>query len=131
MNRPVLLLGILLVFVCAACTPSSSSSAPVTLPDGNAEAGDALFHKKLGGLPECSSCHSLDGTRGTGPTLLGYGEVAGTRRQGEDATTYTVNSILHPNAYLLPGFSGLMPASYGQLLSKQELADLVAYVLRQ
>jgi hypothetical protein len=63
--------------------------------------------------------------------MQGFGEVAGTRRRGEDAIQYTINSIISPNQYIIAGFSGLMPPAYGQLLSKQELADLVAYVLSQ
>lgn len=123
-------LFMLLVLICAACGPTGSTSETVELPAGDAAAGNTLFHQKIGGLPECSSCHSLDGTRGTGPTLQGFGDVAGTRR-GEDATTYTLNSIINPGQYVVPGFSNLMPAAYGQQLSRQQLADLIEYVLSQ
>lgn len=122
---------IFLVLLCVACGPTGSAGGPVELPPGDAGAGDTLFHQKIGGLPECSSCHSLDGTRGTGPSLQGLSAVAGTRRSGEDATTYTMNSILSPGQYIVPGFSNLMPAAYGQQLSRQQLADLIAYVLSQ
>ena len=123
-----IILIILLAIVCAACGPSGE---PVELPTGDATAGDSLFHHKIGSLPECSSCHSLDGSRGTGPSLQGFGETAGTRRSGQDATTYAMNSILSPGQYIVPGFSNLMPAAYGQELSRQQLADLIAYVLSQ
>ena len=122
---------ILLALICAACGPTGSAGEAVELPAGDAAAGDTLFHQKIGGLSECSSCHSLDGTRDTGPSLQGFGEVAGTRRGGEDATTYTMNSILNPGQYIVPGFSNLMPAAYGQQLSRQQLADLIEYVLSQ
>ena len=126
-----IILIILLALICSACGPSGSANETVDLPAGDAAAGDTLFHQKIGGLPECSTCHSLDGTRGTGPTLQGFGEVAATRRSGEDAITYTMNSILSPGQYVVPGFSNLMPAAYGQQLSRQQLADLIAYVLSQ
>lgn len=122
---------ILLALLCAACGPTGSASEPIELPAGDAAAGDVLFHQKIGSLPECSTCHSLDGTRGTGPTLQGFGDVAGTRRSGEDATTYAMNSILSPGQYVVPGFSNLMPAVYGQELTRQQLADLIEYVLSQ
>ena len=125
------ILIILLALICAACGPTGSASEPVELPEGDAAAGDILFHQKIGELPECSSCHSLDGTRGTAPSLQGIGEAAGTRRSGEDATTYIMNSILSPGQYLVPGFSNLMPAAYGQELTRQQLADLIAYVSSQ
>src|SRR5687768_9501212 len=125
------ILIILLALFCAACGPTAPAGEPVELPNGDPAAGDTLFHQKIGGLPECSSCHSLDGTRSTGPTLQGFGEIAGTRRSGDDATTYTMNSILSPGQYIVPGFSNLMPAAYGQQLSRQQLADLIAYVLSQ
>jgi mono/diheme cytochrome c family protein len=133
MRRTTLI--ILLAMICAACGPAASPNrtpdATPDVPSGDAAAGDTLFHQKIGGLPECSTCHSLDGTRGTGPTLQGYGEIAGSRRGGEDAVTYTMNSIVNPGQYVVPGFSNLMPAAYGQLLSRDQLADLIAYVLDQ
>jgi hypothetical protein len=42
-----------------------------------------------------------------------------------------MNSILSPGQYVVPGFSNLMPAVYGQELSRQQLADLIEYVLSQ
>ncbi|MBK9123119.1 MAG: cytochrome c [Chloroflexi bacterium] len=104
---------------------------PTALPAGDASSGEELFRSRIGNLPECSSCHSLDGSRGTGPTLLGYGEAAGARRSGVSAQAYTVASILEPGDVVTPGFSNIMPSNYGQHLSDQELADLVAYVLSQ
>src|SRR5687768_6176625 len=127
MHRTILI--ILLAMFCAACGPNGSAPATDELPTGDPAAGDALFHEKIGGLPECSSCHSLDGTRGTGPTLQGFGEIAGTRRNGEGNVTYATNSILSPGQYVVPGFSNLMPSVYGQQLSREQLSDLVAYVL--
>jgi cytochrome c oxidase subunit 2 len=122
---------ILLALICAACGPTGSANESTDLPTGDPAAGDTLFHQKIGGLPECSTCHSLDGTRGTGPSLQGFGEIAASRRSGEDAVTYTMNSIVSPGQYVIPGFSNLMPSAYGQQLSRQQLADLIAYVLSQ
>lgn len=121
----------LLALICAACGPTGSAGAPVDLPAGDTGAGNALFHQKIGELPECSSCHSLDGTPGVGPTLQGFGAIADTRRSSQDAITYTMDSIVNPGQVVVPGFSNVMPAAYGQQLSRQQLADLIAYVLSQ
>src|SRR5690606_23515974 len=123
-----IILSFVFALACAACGPTGSN-APIDLPAGDAEAGDLLFHQEIGGLPECSSCHSLDGSRGTGPSLQGIGDVAATRRNGQDATTYIMNSIISPGQYIVPGFSNQMPSAYGQQLSRQQLADLIAYIL--
>lgn len=129
MRRIILI--ILLALICSACGPSGSANEASNLPAGDAATGETLFHQKIGGLPECSSCHSLDGTRGTGPSLQRFGEAAATRRGDQDAVTYAMNSIISPGQMVLPGYSNLMPAAYGQALSRQQLADLVAYVLSQ
>lgn len=47
------------------------------------------------------------------------------------AEAYSVASILQPGDVVTPGYSNIMPSNYGQHLSDQELADLVAYVLSQ
>lgn len=47
-----------------------------------------------------------------------------------DPATYIRLSILSPNAYVVPGFlASLMPQSYGQVFTPEEINDLVAYVL--
>ena len=128
--RPIILI-ILLTLFCSACGPSVSATETVDLPGGDAAAGDTLFHQKIGACRNVRAVHSLDGTRGTGPTLQGFGEAAATRRGGQDAVTYAMNSIISPGQYVAPGFSNLMPAAFGQELNRQQLADLIANVLSQ
>ena len=84
----------------------------------------------------CQSCHSLDGTPGTGPSFQGLwdrvskGEAEFT--SGEklsnllgDATTYNIpenyirTSILDPQAHIVQGYLGSMPSFQGQLKDKQ------------
>lgn len=126
---PVLL--VLSMLVVAGCASDQAPTPRPALPEGSAQRGMSLFETRVGNLPECSSCHSLDGSRGTGPTLLGYGESAGSRRSGQSASEFTVNSILQPGTVITSGFSNIMPSNYSQHLSDQDLADLVAYVLSQ
>jgi hypothetical protein len=45
---------------------------------------------------------------------------------------YLIESILVPNAYVAPGFApNAMPQNFGQRITGQELADLVAYLASQ
>ncbi len=131
MNRKRRALSVLFGLILAACGPQGERVVPTPLPAGDVARGEALFTSPIGSLPECASCHSLDGARGTGPSLLGYGAAAGSRRRGMSAEEYTVASILQPGAFVTSGYSNIMPSNYGQHLSDQDLADLVAYVLSQ
>lgn len=113
--------------VLAAC--SGTAPAPPDLPAGNAESGARLFSQSINGAPACSSCHTLDGTSLTGPSLQGYAERAATRVSGISAEEYTYTSIVQPPAHIVSGFGNLMYNQYGQRLSAQQLADLIAYLL--
>lgn len=93
---------------------------------GTVAAGEALY----AGLG-CTACHSLDGTAGVGPSYLGLGERAAEMLEGYSAEEYVRESILNPCAFVVEGFSCVMPQNYGDQLSPQDLADLVAFTLAQ
>jgi nitric oxide reductase subunit C len=95
--------------------------------DDGVSRGKAVFN----GVGACSSCHSLapDAVL-VGPSLAGVGARATAHGPG-----YMQQSILEPSAYLVPGerFStpqgvSLMPPTYEQILTSQQVADLVAYL---
>jgi cytochrome c oxidase subunit II len=72
----------------------------------------------------CKSCHSIDGTRGDGPTWKGiWGQV----HQFNDGTSnkvdenYVRESILNPQAKIVKGFEGVMPTFQGALRERQIL----------
>jgi cytochrome c oxidase subunit 2 len=84
----------------------------------------------------CQSCHSLDGTKGTGPSFKGLwnrvksGEVgfASGEKLSElygENTTYVVpenyirTSLLDPQGHIVKGYLGSMPSFQGQLKDKQ------------
>lgn len=127
----------------SALEPSSvavgSFGAEITreLPPGDPERGEILF----GPQGEfCSGCHSQ---LLVGPPVAAYdGHPAIAERAAatiEDpaytgrattVTEYLVESIVDPDAYVLPGFpDGNMPGNFGLLLSGQDISDLVAYML--
>lgn len=110
---------------------------------GDATNGQAIFVASyaVGGAQwMCSTCHSVDASQARliGPGLWGLYERADERaaESGDtDGVQYVLNSILHPNDYIVPADAvgpypeGLMPANYSEVLSDQDLADLVAYLL--
>ena len=97
------------------------------LPAGDPVAGEQVFHGY-----GCEMCHSLTGeSRSTGPTLLGIGAKAAERREGYPADRYLHEAIVQPCAYLVNGYPCIMPEEYGQQMTAQELADLIAYLSQQ
>lgn len=95
------------------------------LPAGDEARGEQTFLAQ-----PCHTCHA---DLPLGPAFLGeppLGTRAATRRPGYSAEVYLYESIVEPNAYVIPGFQkDIMPAEYGETLTDQELADLVAYLL--
>lgn len=105
----------------AACSGGEESSGPPLT--GPAAEGQQLF--KSNG---CAACHSVDGSKGVGPTMQG---LAGSQVALEDGTTVTADdaylreSILEPSAKRVAGYSAAMPA---RDLSPAEVDALVAYI---
>lgn len=88
----------------------------------------------------CSTCHLVDSE----DPLIGPGQLnllARTLERIEDGTieedspyVYIYNSIVHPADYLTVNADGVpyvnaMPATYGDLLTEQQVYDLVAYLI--
>jgi cytochrome c oxidase subunit 2 len=87
----------------------------------------------------CVSCHSLDGTSGTGPSFRGLWDRVSSGQVGfssgeilssllGDATlygepeNYVRESLLFPQKHIVKGYLGSMPSFQGQLKEKQILA---------
>jgi len=81
----------------------------------------------------CVGCHALDPNAVmTGPTWHNMGDTAVIRVPGESPALYLYESIVNPNAYVVPGYPGnIMPATFGEQMSVQELGEMVAYLLQQ
>lgn len=78
----------------------------------------------------CATCHSVDGTRGQGPTLKGiWGKV----EKSADGRQYTVDadhirqSILEPQTVIALGYEPIMPTFQG-LLREREILAIVEYI---
>jgi mono/diheme cytochrome c family protein len=96
----------------------------IDLSGGNAEAGKDIFTNVAD--PACSTCHTYgpaDSTADVGPNL-------DDALQGQSPEAI-LESIVNPSGEITAGFSDLMPKEYGQQLSEQQLADLVAFLSPQ
>lgn len=115
--------------------PPVGTDINVELPEGDAQNGEALATSQ-----GCAGCHI---NTATGPAWLpsegspGIGDRAAERITQPDYTggatsaeQYLLESIVDTNIFIVEGFAeNLMPANYGESLTAQESADLIAYML--
>jgi cytochrome c2 len=85
---------------------------------GDAEAGKNLF-------TPCSACHSTGDNKVVGPGLAGVYDRAGSRTSlGADA--YIEQSVREPGAFVVDGFSAVMPSF--DYFSADDVENLIAYL---
>jgi cytochrome c oxidase subunit 2 len=78
----------------------------------------------------CATCHSLDGTRGQGPSWKG---IWGRKERAADGKEYVVDadyirqSILAPQAVVIQGYEPIMP-TYQGLLREREILALIEFI---
>lgn len=97
---------------------------------GTADAARGLEISQING---CVGCHNLDpAVAAAGPTWHNIGDTAISRVPGESPAFYLDHSIVNPGEYVVPGFQdGIMPKIFGEKLSIQDQADVIAYLLQQ
>lgn len=106
--------------------------------DGDPLNGQLLYNNEApatdGGVLGCLGCHT-DETLAplTEGTWTRWDEIHSLEPQFEDYTFehYTAESILLPWDYLVSGYAEVMPNNFGDRLSYQDLADLIAYLESQ
>ena len=134
--RKVTWIGIIIALVAAlvltACGGGGASSGP------NPEHGKQLYNSKTLGTKSaagCVTCHNYDATKGDdskAPFTQGTGTRAATRIPGLTAEQYIRESIQTPDAYVVEKYkAGDMYQNWAKELSKQEIDDLVAYLLTE
>lgn len=68
----------------------------------------------------------------TGPTWFHLGDTAANRMPGTSPAMYIYTSITNPSAFVVPDYpDNIMPKTFAETLSKQDIADLMAYILEQ
>ena len=128
-NRVRFVIGwIALALFMAGCSQSTSTPPPYVEIEGDAARGEQLFSQVSGSIPPCSGCH-ISGVSAASPDLTGYGAVAGERVAGQSAAEYTFYSITDPGQYVVPDYGNAMYNRYGEALTEQQIADLIAYLL--
>ena len=105
------------------------------------QAGDPAAGAEVYAALGCAGCHGLpeqEGSNTIAPWLGNIAEVGATRVEGQSAENYVYHSILDPNAFIAPDCPAgpcndpsLMPSDFGTRLTPQEMADLLAYLLKQ
>jgi mono/diheme cytochrome c family protein len=114
-------------------TPNAVQSGVATalftsgLLQGDAKRGEKVFF----GVGECSSCHRVaPGDPLVGTSLQGVSSWGAYRIPGMSAKDYLLESILHPDDYVVPGMpAGIMPRTYVDRLTNLQIGDLIAYML--
>jgi cytochrome c2 len=100
----------------------------------NLPAGDSANGSLLYSANGCAGCH-VGGV--IGPDLVGTLERVETERltleefAGWTPDEYLITSIIHPTHYVVPPFPPAMPATFGESLTVQDLADIIAYIKEQ
>ncbi len=80
---------------------------------------------------QCHACHSVDGSKGIAPTWKG---LFGSQVDLADGTSVTADeayireSIENPSAKIVKGFPNIMPSTYKNTLTDQQISDLIAYI---
>jgi mono/diheme cytochrome c family protein len=110
--------------------------ARLLLPIGDGRRGALHYQSSFG----CVACHgdpAVLGSNNVGPELTGIGLQAASRIEGVSAAQYIYDSIRDPNAFIAPDCKNgpctdpsAMP-EYASLLSLQDFADVVTYLLEQ
>lgn len=104
------------------------------LPADLAEAvqkGDPANGDALTTANACKGCHMMDpANQVVAPTWFNVGDRVITRIPGTGPAEYIHQSIINPNGFLVPGFmANIMPQTYADTFSTQDLGDIIAYLL--
>jgi len=92
---------------------------------GDPQAGETVF------ADSCSGCHGEQDS--VGPALIGDNNRMEDHAQDADQelAAYLHESIVNPSAYVVADFSDIMPKTYDEQLSDEQIADLIAYLMQQ
>lgn len=126
--------SLLLLAACGGGGESESEGDSGGAVVGDAARGETLYKQTIIGTasaPGCATCHSLEADVVlVGPSHAGVAGRAGSYVAGKSAEDYLHESIVTPDAHVVEGFTaGVMYQNYGNELSEQEIADLVAYLM--
>jgi mono/diheme cytochrome c family protein len=128
--------------LCGAPTIEGPEWSPHVseLPAGNADNGQQLYEVTYA----CQGCHGAvddeSTANGPGPWLGTIATEGNERIEGYTAADYVYESVLKPNAFIAPECRTAgepsdcpdispMPGNFGERMTKQEMSDILSYVL--
>jgi cytochrome c2 len=108
-----------------SATTSTSTTTTGTTGGGAGPSGASLFASQ-----GCGSCHMFKAAGATGTVGPDLDKVAAdAQKAGTPLAAYVKQSIVDPSAYVVPGYSdGIMPKTFGNTLSSQQVAALVQFL---
>lgn len=127
-------------FACATCHRVDTAErliGPGLLGIGNLD-HDPSAHEGTAMNPEKTDGHTAgghgeaeaDNSESSGHTAHTETPSDDSRVASNDPVEYIRTSILHPSEFLVPGYpDNLMPKTYGQIYSEDEINDLIAYLM--
>jgi mono/diheme cytochrome c family protein len=110
----------------AAAKPGNDQGLLASAGLAQATTGEQIFT-----AAGCAGCHTFSpaGSNGTiGPNLNDLKAAATKYAKGQTPEEYVQESIVKPDAFLVPGFGNAMPSFEGRLTDKQ-IQTLVEYLL--
>jgi mono/diheme cytochrome c family protein len=110
----------------ASAKPGNDEGALASAGLAQAKSGEQIFT-----AAGCAGCHTFSpaGSNGTiGPDLNDLKAAAGKYAKGKTPEEYVQESIVQPDAFIVPGFGNAMPSFQGRLTDKQ-VQTLVEYLL--
>ena len=111
----------------AADRSGEDEGALATAGLAQAKTGEQIFT-----AAGCAGCHTFApaGSNGTiGPNLNELKSAAAKYAKGQTPEEYVSESILKPDAFIVPGFSNAMPSFEGRL-TDQQVKALIDYLLQ-
>lgn len=119
-------LGIIAVVMAGSSDSGTGGGGGAAAPELSAEAAKG---QDLADQNGCITCHSVDGSDGTGPTWQG---LAGTEVTLDDGSTVTADdaylqqSMTDPSAQIVEGFTAVAMPQFD--ISSADVDALVAYI---
>jgi cytochrome c551/c552 len=110
--------------VVVTVSPQFTDSIEARVAAADPSKGAAIFEKYA-----CNACHRAED--GVGPALTGMGRRAALRRPNYSAAAYIYESIIEPNAFIVPDYANIMVSNYKAKIPEVELFDLIAWLLQQ
>lgn len=135
--------GLLAVVTVAFIAAFIVASEPLSGVPGVEPVSAAAYRERIDGLLanadpmqaeaalnaySCVGCHRA-GADNAAPSFVGIAARAAARRPPMPADAYLYESILHPEAYTVVGYTQVMPRDFGARMSEAELGDVIAYLL--